>query len=226
MGIDMFGFFRACSSPHVCSCECAGQQRAPCEGASTTSPWQKVETPTLFSEKETSRVAAHPRKDKGRRRTLSVPTSFNRFQISMIYTHLGATQGTLMEQQRTMLHAILRSFTKELTRGVELMILNDDGKLAECYLLLDRRLKELSVHAEDTKKVVELSRIIRVCAPEENRNIHTTNQHFIDELCATLVLQDSQFITFRFDSIATREYFSTCLHVLRMAQETAHDWYT
>lgn len=223
----MFGLFSSCSpEPSQKCCECGEARAEPSQSSSAPIKPQRSyggQPPNLSPEADV--CVPPPARENRQKRTLTVPTSFNRFQISMIYTHLGATQGTLMEQQRTMLHAVLRSFTKELARGVDLSILTEEGKLIDCYLLIDRKLVELTVTAENLKKVIPVKDLVRVCAPEEIRNINTTNQQFVDELCATLVLAEGKFVTFRFESTATREYFCCCLHVLRMAQDTAHDWY-
>lgn len=75
---------------------------------------------------------------------LTVPHIFARFQFSVIYTQLGATQGTLMEQQRSMLQRILKHFTKELTSGFAVMsVMTHDGNLLEHACHLDQALTML-----------------------------------------------------------------------------------
>lgn len=363
-------------TPHAC----AKPSRAPsgCPASSCCSGTVPPQGWELHSESQVPACVGRNmrRSPADRKRGLTVPLSFNRFQLSFIYTHHGATQATLMEQQRAMLFAILSAFQKEVSKGVILDVVLDDGQALEYWVTLDRKLGGLALkrisdeddavgllfpwkrgveasgataghhdvvvgpptapilHAgalaaagssekapasgipktlpsatqseeegehggepESKKSVLEgidasqapkvledsgnttasltlsgafsgspslvkagsseekekenlqpqgelhagsagtggtgttekprgsrptktipFDSIERICAPEEMRNLRTSNQFFIDELCATLVLRGSQFVTLRFDSILMREYFSTCVKVLRIAK--------
>jgi len=156
-----------------------------------------------------------------------VPVSFTHFQFSVIYTQLGATQGMLMDHQRTMLHSILRHFAKEVSRGVMLSIMEEDGRQMEHFCKLNRRMTSLVLHEADTNTTKEFrfEAIERICAPEEVRNLRATNPLFFDECCTTVVLSGQRFVTFRLDSVIAREYFMVCLQVLRMSQDEARMWY-
>merc|ERR1711957_324240 len=134
---------------------------------------------------------------------LEGPHAFTRFQFSVIYTQLGATQGTLMEQQRSMLQAILRHFAKELTAGVALAVVDTNGRSWEYVCRLDRKMTQIFMCSEDAEqkpKALVFKDIERICSPEEVRNLRTTNPVFIDECCTTLVFSENRFVTFRLES--------------------------
>lgn len=203
----MFSLFGTCT-PTVCRC----------------SPSEDSGLPTLLAESKPPHMP--PRSPLDAPRRLTVPSSFSRFQLSMIYTQLGATQGTLMEQQRSMLHAILRHFTKEMTRGVSIQAVLDDGRIVEYVCRLDRNMTTLKMHFEGSTKTLALRDIERVWSPAEMRNLRAQNHLHLDECCTTVVLVGQRFATFKLDSILAREYFTECLQVLRMAQEKTLMWYT
>mmetsp|Transcript_71451 Transcript_71451/g.220911 ORF Transcript_71451/g.220911 Transcript_71451/m.220911 type:complete len:229 (+) Transcript_71451:167-853(+) len=163
----------------------------------------------------------------GQARRLTVPTVFTRFQFSVIYTQLGATQGTLMDQQKTMLQAILKHFTKELMHGVVLSTVDADGRTAHYLCRLDRGMTQITMHLDDpaAAKSLVLRDVERICSPEEVRNLRWTNPLFIDECCTTVVLAGQRFVTFRLESVAAREYLMLGLQVLRMSQDRARMWY-
>lgn len=82
---------------------------------------------------------------------LTVPAVFSRFQFSVIYTQLGATQGMLMDQQKSMLQAILKQFTKELSNGFVVMgIVDGDGRATEYACSVDREMTQLVMQPAET----------------------------------------------------------------------------
>mmetsp|Transcript_78654 Transcript_78654/g.218395 ORF Transcript_78654/g.218395 Transcript_78654/m.218395 type:complete len:216 (+) Transcript_78654:84-731(+) len=157
----------------------------------------------------------------------TLPAIFTRFQFSVIYTQLGATQGTLMEQQRNMLQSILKHFAKEFTAGVGLTVLCSNGRTMEYVCQLDKKMTQLTMQCSSSKSCESLlfRNIERICSPEEVRNLRASCPLFIDECCTTLVLAGQRFVTFRMESVAAREYLMLCLQVLRMSQDQARMWY-
>lgn len=133
-----------------------------------------------------------------------------------------------MEQQRSMLQTILKNFAKELTAGVVLSVVDQDGRPSDYACRLDRKMTQITMLLEDTgtTKALVFSDIERICSPEEVRNLRSANPFFIDECCTTVVLTGQRFVTFRLESVAAREYLMLCLQVLRMSQEHAHMWYS
>jgi len=221
-GTMFSGLLGACT-PQACS---SCQPKAPAERVAAAGWTSPAESPfTLHAETQAPRV---PRQDDGRTKRLSVPPIFTRFQFSVIYTQLGATQGTLMEQQKAMLQAILKHFTKELQRGVVLPVVDQDGRMLHYSCRLDSTMTQITMQLDDpgTAKVLVLRDVERICSPEEVRNLRAANPLFIDECCTTVVLTGQRFVTFRLESIAAREYLMLGLQVLRMSQDRARMWYT
>lgn len=151
---------------------------------------------------------------------LQVPLSFSRFMAGSGGMGLEdkGTQESLLEGQKFELQDLLKQFTREMMRGVSLDVVLDDGTSVECMCKLDLELTTLSMRVAETYRSVPLGSIEKVCSLEETRGLQTANHHYLDVHCATLVLRDAQFVTFRFDSVPVREYFCTCLKVLRMAK--------
>lgn len=225
------GFFRTCSpqascTPQSCSsCQpAAGKERI-----AAGDPEPPTDQPfTLHAESQVPRLPPRDDTNGGRARRLAVPAIFTRFQFSVIYTQLGATQGTLMDQQKTMLQAILKHFTKELTSGVMLTVVDQDGRSSRYFCQLDRGMTQITMHPDDSDaaKALVLRDVERICSPEEVRNLRSSNPLFIDECCTTVVLAGQRFVTFRLESVAAREYMMLGLQVLRMSQDRARMWYT
>lgn len=123
-------------------------------------------------------------------------------------------------EQRRLLQACLRAFTRSLLRGVCLRVLLDDGRTLFTEASLDSDLTHLVLHMTSAQRPVALKCIERLCAPEDvvRGGVQTTNAAFLDVRCSTLLLQDGQFLTFVFDALRTREYFEMCLKVILMAK--------
>lgn len=208
-----------------------------CDGPDAGGPGPE----TLHSESQ----VPWPLRASNRAPRLTVPSVFSRFQFSVIYTQLGATQGMLMDQQKSMLQAILKHFTKELSHGFVVLCVHDsDGRATEYACNLDRGMTQLVMQPYEPRAVAMLpmgqgafgqpptpskalvfAEIERICSPEEVRNLRGANLLVLDECCTTVVLTKQRFITFRLESVAAREYLMLCLQVLRMSQEKARMWY-
>lgn len=123
-------------------------------------------------------------------------------------------------EQRRLLQASLRAFTRSLLKGVCLRVLLDDGRTLFTEASMDSDLTHLVLHMTSAQRPVALKCIERICAPEDvvRSGVQTTNAAFLDVRCSTLLLQDGQFLTFVFDALRTREYFEMCLKVILMAK--------
>jgi len=217
--------FWACGAPQrACGCEPSLPSNDSEGQLGTCSQicMPKPQPSPLMSE---SQVLKLPPKVRGQR--LTVPNSFTRFQFSVIYTQLGATQGTLMEQQRSMLQSIVRHFTSELQTGVVIGVLDGNGRMIEYLCHMEKDMTQMVMQTEDgsTARPVVFTDIERVCSPEEVRNLRATTQLFIDECCTTVILTGQRCVTLKLDSVAAREYVMLCLQVLRMSQDRARMWY-
>lgn len=153
------------------------------------------------------------------RKGLQVPSSFEDFQMNTVVNNHTAKKSVLvMEKQRSALQAILSRFTKDLLRGVLLEVVLDDGSHVECQCCLDTHISHLTIRAGEAVRTVSFAQVEHVCNAEEVQELRTGHEFYIDDLCATLVLRESQFVTFRFDTVLMREYFTMCLGILRMAK--------
>eukprot|EP00927_Polykrikos_kofoidii_P075681 TRINITY_DN72068_c0_g1_i1.p1 TRINITY_DN72068_c0_g1~~TRINITY_DN72068_c0_g1_i1.p1 ORF type:complete len:219 (+),score=35.29 TRINITY_DN72068_c0_g1_i1:133-789(+) len=217
----MFGSWPwLCSAPERALGGCAFENQATSDQVNTSEC-----LPLVVSENQVPRVAAQTSVGAPR---LVVPHIFTRFQFSVIYTQLGATQGTLMDQQHSMLQSILKHFTKEVSAGVVLSVVDGYGRATDFLCRLDRTMSRLRMRrVDDPKEERELvfREIERICSPEEVRNLRTTNELFIDECCTTVVIAGQRFVTFRLDSVLSREYLMVCFQILRMSQEQPRMWY-
>mmetsp|Transcript_70151 Transcript_70151/g.183864 ORF Transcript_70151/g.183864 Transcript_70151/m.183864 type:complete len:221 (+) Transcript_70151:131-793(+) len=207
---------QSCSTPVNCA-GCDAPERG-CDG-----PCQPTVEYALYSESQVPPLVP-ARKDGAR---LTVPAIFSRFQFSVIYTQLGATQGTLMEQQRSMLQSILKHFSKEMSKGVVISVMDHNGRAVEYLCSLDRDMTQISMAQVDgtPAKALVFRDIERICSPEEVRNLRATNVLVLDECCTTVVLTGQRFVTFRLESVPQREYLMLSLQVLRMSQDKARMWY-
>mmetsp|Transcript_2373 Transcript_2373/g.7061 ORF Transcript_2373/g.7061 Transcript_2373/m.7061 type:complete len:220 (+) Transcript_2373:92-751(+) len=206
---------QSCSTPVNCA-GCDAPER--CDDRC-----QPVAESTLYSESQVPPIA--PARSNADR--LTVPSAFSRFQFSVIYTQLGATQGTLMEQQRGMLQSILKHFSKEMSKGVVMSVMDHNGRAVEYSCCLDRDMTQISMAQLDgtPAKALVFRDIERICSPEEVRNLRATNMLVLDECCTTVVLTGQRFVTFRLESVTQREYLMLALQVLRMSQDKARMWY-
>lgn len=125
------------------------------------------------------------------------------------------------ERQKSLLQASLHAFTRSFFSGVCLRVLLDDGRTLFTEASLDSDLTHIVLHMTNSQRPVALRSIERLCSPEDvvRGGVQTSNAGFVDGTCCTLLLQDGQFLTFVFDTVATREYFETCLQVLLLAKE-------
>jgi len=144
---------------------------------------------------------------------LQVPNEFDGVSLDCSQTPVSA-------EQRRLLQASLRIFTRSLLRGVCMNVLLDDGRTLFAEASLDTELTHLVLHMPNIQCPVALKCIESICAPEDVMadSVVASNQAFLDDRCTTLVIRDGQFLTFVFDTPRTREYFETCLKIIIMAK--------
>jgi len=129
--------------------------------------------------------------------------------------------GIHWEDQQILFQQVLRSFVRSLQVGVEVQVLLDNGNAVPVEASLTEDLSRLVLRVRDVERDVGLDDIEKICGPEEARENGTTNAHFLDECCATLVLGSEQFLTFTFENKRLREYFEACLKALIAARSAA-----
>eukprot|EP00928_Gymnodinium_smaydae_P089527 TRINITY_DN73486_c0_g1_i1.p2 TRINITY_DN73486_c0_g1~~TRINITY_DN73486_c0_g1_i1.p2 ORF type:complete len:220 (+),score=38.64 TRINITY_DN73486_c0_g1_i1:101-760(+) len=218
MFAGLFGF-ESCGAPSRACCGPPVDGRRPAGPADLALP--------LLAEGEAPPVPPRAKGGCGEGRRPVVPHVFTRFQFNVIYTQLGATQGALMSQQRNMLQGIVKHFVEELDHGVELTVMDSEGRSTDCLCRMDSKLTQLLLYMEGctAPKAVALKEVERICSPEEVRNLEAARPLYVDECCATFVLTGKRFVTFRLDSASAREYWMLCCQVLRMSQDQPRQWY-
>lgn len=163
-----------------------------------------------------------PTHHQPRQKGLQVPSSFRQFQLNTIVNEQSAKRSVrIMESQRAVLQGTLKRFTKDMMHGALLDVVLDDGTHVESFCMLDTQITHLAIRVGTTLRTVDLAQIENVCGSEDMTRLRTTHKLCIDELCATLVLKGSQFVTFRFENALVRDYFTMCLGILRMRDITS-----
>lgn len=143
-----------------------------------------------------------------------------------------------MDQQKNMLQTILKHFVAQLTnRPVTMSVVDAKGVLVEHACRLDQDLTCLEMRpiikqadadaggGGSACTTLAFAEIVKICSPEEVRNLNFDIPFRIDELCTTVVTADNHCLTFKVETVAAREFLMLCLHVLRMSKGRPKMWY-
>mmetsp|Transcript_79078 Transcript_79078/g.219726 ORF Transcript_79078/g.219726 Transcript_79078/m.219726 type:complete len:271 (+) Transcript_79078:117-929(+) len=107
---------------------------------------------------------------------------------------------------------VIKTFVRAMVKGAELSVLTTAGGIAQCNVVLDRKLTTMTVqragNKDGKKRSVPLERIVQVAVGEEASGEVLLK---VDDMCVTLLLEDSQAIGFRFRDIEERDTFALCL---------------
>lgn len=119
-------------------------------------------------------------------------------------------------QNRALIQEAMATFTRTLQRGVCIEVLLDDGAVLFTETSLNYQLTHLKIEVNEARRIIPVKDIDAVATPRELelKCICTSIQPYLDERCATLVIRDYEFVTFRLDTERHREYFAACLSVL------------
>jgi len=104
----------------------------------------------------------------------------------------------------------MKMFVKGMMKGREMSILSVDGQLQLCICSFDRRLRNYKIMISKETRSIPLSKFQEVYQGVEPAEIATP----LDDLCATLVLDNGECLSFRFKDIAERETFAMCLQTI------------
>jgi len=141
---------------------------------------------------------------------------FNRFgvtQVSAESSVRNAFAEEMMPSQKVDLDRIqsqMNTFVKRMVRGRELNALSVDGQLRNCTCSLDRKLRNYTLVINKEIRSIPLSKIKEVFQGAEPDDIATP----LDELCATIMLDTGECLSFRFGDVRERETFSLCLQIV------------
>lgn len=104
----------------------------------------------------------------------------------------------------------VKAFVKSMVLGRELSVLSADGQLRACICSFDRRLQNYNLAIRKEMRSIPLATIKDVFQGLEPQDIDTP----LDELCATIMLDTGECISFRFGDVKERECFSLCLQII------------
>jgi hypothetical protein len=104
----------------------------------------------------------------------------------------------------------MKTFVKSMVRGRELSILSVDGQLRTCTCSFDRKLRNYNLVINKEMRSIPLARIREVFQGVEPAGIAAP----LDELCATIMLDCGEWLSFRFADVRERETFSLCLQIV------------
>mmetsp|Transcript_25915 Transcript_25915/g.42244 ORF Transcript_25915/g.42244 Transcript_25915/m.42244 type:complete len:230 (+) Transcript_25915:83-772(+) len=119
------------------------------------------------------------------------------------------------QRETAKIQSELKAFVREMVRGRKLSVIAPDGSLRSCTCSLDKRLKHFVIELKGSLRRIALSEITEVYQGNEPEDIETP----LDELCATLMLESCECISFSFEDLPSRERFAMCLQILVDGQQ-------
>lgn len=106
---------------------------------------------------------------------------------------------------------VVSTFIMSMLRGVQVHVLLDDGSLLAVEASFDVRITRLTLRVRGVERNIELDDIERVAGPEDAQAAWNTNAVHLNDCCMTLVLTDTHYLTFSFDTPKLCSYFEFCL---------------
>mmetsp|Transcript_12006 Transcript_12006/g.28733 ORF Transcript_12006/g.28733 Transcript_12006/m.28733 type:complete len:233 (-) Transcript_12006:110-808(-) len=141
----------------------------------------------------------------------------SRSNVSTVSVNSEFIQERIPARQRetAKIQAEMKAFVREMVRGRQLGVIAPDGSLRTCACSLDKRLKHFVIELKGSVRRIALSELTEVYQGNEPEDIETP----LDELCATLMLESGECISFSFEDISSRERFAMCLQILVDGQQ-------
>lgn len=124
---------------------------------------------------------------------------------------------------------VVSTFIMSMLRGVQVHVLLDDGSLLAVEASFDVRITRLTLRVKEVERTIPLENIERVAGPEDAQAAWSANAAHLNDCCVTLVLKDTHYLTFSFDTPKLCSYFEFCLtavltsHRLRASQSLTLD---
>eukprot|EP00747_Dinoflagellata_sp_TGD_P167648 gnl/TRDRNA2_/TRDRNA2_192397_c0_seq1.p1 gnl/TRDRNA2_/TRDRNA2_192397_c0~~gnl/TRDRNA2_/TRDRNA2_192397_c0_seq1.p1 ORF type:complete len:229 (+),score=41.99 gnl/TRDRNA2_/TRDRNA2_192397_c0_seq1:36-689(+) len=108
---------------------------------------------------------------------------------------------------------VVKNFVRTIVKGRTLQVLTANGGTSEVLASLDRKLTTLSISKagkKDAKKRnIALESIAEIIVGDEVGDSDLALP--VDEMCVTLMLEDEQALSFRFEDHEGRDTFALCL---------------
>jgi len=112
-----------------------------------------------------------------------------------------------MRTQVPQAKCIIKSFVKEMVKGKDVNVLAPSGDVKLCSISLNRNLDKLTIKMGSASRKIPLKTVDEIHAGANASSIN----HFLDELCATVVLTSGDAISFRLADMDARDTFVLCL---------------
>lgn len=140
----------------------------------------------------------------------SFGTAASSIASEFINEHIPARQ-----QETNKIQQSMKTFVRGMVRGQQMGVVSPDGALRTCQCSLDKKLKTFSIELKGSVRKIALSEMSDVFQGKEPEDIDTP----LDDLCATVMLQSQECISFHFPDIPAREHFAMCLQMLVDGQQ-------
>lgn len=118
--------------------------------------------------------------------------------------------GSTRLQEAAKIQQAMKSFVRSMVRGQQMGVISPDGALRTCNCSLDKKLKKFKLQLKGSVREIPLADMSEVFQGTEPEDIKTP----LDELCATIMLESQECISFHFNDVPAREHFATCLQIL------------
>jgi len=98
----------------------------------------------------------------------------------------------------------MKAFVKSMVRGQDMSILSDDGEILTCFCSFDRKLQNYLLLIDKKQRSIPFLRIKEVFQGVEPQGVTAP----LDELCATIMMDTGERLSFWFADVRECESFS------------------
>merc|ERR1719433_1533929 len=112
-------------------------------------------------------------------------------------------------QQQQQVKSLVKAFVKEMVKGKTVNVLAPSGDLRTCCATLSRHLDVLTIAVGSKSRKIVLSEVDEIHAGMGAEGVATP----LDALCATMLLQSGEAISFRFVDVEARDAWIFCLNM-------------
>lgn len=132
--------------------------------------------------------------------------------------HYPSRDGANAASEETLaLRDMMKRFVQDMIRGRAYLVVVENGQTEPCKLLLTPNLQYMQLEAGGVTHDIPLRNIKDMCPGRALENRFTPV--VLDNLCSTLVLRNSECVTFRLSNLRERDEFTKCIKVLSLALE-------
>lgn len=170
---------------------------------------------------EPSEAAETSRSDWSSAGSGSGSSSSKRMEVPACFPSRETLSTHGLDQTDVKVDKVLEAFIRTMQRGADMGVLLDNGNVLDVEASFDSSLSRLSLRVQDIERDIMFEEIERVSGPEETAETADTERKHPSELCTTLVLSSSHFLTFCFETQRMREYFEVCFRTILASQRSS-----